>query len=348
MSRLNEYELAEVNEQANQVADYQQNPMQSLVSTSPAIAREVARVFVQTQAALAKPRDYNRTITVVSTECKRKALAEQAIYRYARGGNDIVGPSIRLAEALARAYGNISFGYEVISQTKISSTIRAYALDLETNMQAERTFTVEHVRDNGNKVTTQRDIYEHISNSASRRVRACILELIPGDIIDYAMDECTKTLAETVRVDAKAIKNLLEAFKTFNVSQEMLEDFIQRKIEAIEPDQILRLRQIYQGLKNGVSDVSDFFKTPDDSIATSKQRLADNKPEVEKKPAKKAAKKTAKNENEEVVLEAENESKKEVAEEPKTYAYEEATSSSYEADLGPEKYQDDQEELLEL
>ena len=345
MSRLNEYELAEVNEQANQVTDYQQNPMQSLINTSPAIAREVARVFVQTQAALAKPRDYNRIITVVSTECKRKSLAEQAIYRYARGGNDIEGPTIRLAEALARAYGNISFGYEVVSQNKNSTTLRAYALDLETNMQAERTFTVEHVRDNGATVSTPRDIYEHTSNSASRRVRACILELIPGDIVDYAMNECNKTLAETVQVNAKTIKDLLDAFKTFGVTQEMIEDFIQRDIEAVEPDQIVRLRKIYRGLNDGISEVSEFFKMPDEIDKNEpKKRI----PETAKKATKKTAKKDTKNDNEEVLLEAENESKKEVAEEPKTYASEEVTSSSYEADLGPEKYQDDQEELLEL
>ena len=281
MSRLDDYELMPTDvSQDYSVSNYQQNPMQSLINTSPAIAREVARVFVQTQAALSKPRNYNNIINIVSTECHRKALAEQAIYRYTRGGNDIVGPSIRLAEALARAYGNITFGYEVVSQTKTSTTIRAYALDLETNMQAERTFSVEHVRDNGATVSTPRDIYEHTSNSASRRVRACILELIPGDIVDYAMDECTATLAETEQINAKKIKNLIEAYKKFGVSQEMLEAFIQRKIEAIEPDQMVKLRQIYGSLVDGIAEVSDFFKPVDNPNKSEapKQRLSEEKP----------------------------------------------------------------------
>lgn len=334
MSRLDDYELmpADVN-QDNAVSNYQQNPMQSLINTSPAIAREVARVFVQTQAALAKPRNYNNVINVISAECKRKALAEQAIYRYARGGNDIVGPSIRLAEALARAYGNITFGYEVISQTKTSTTLRAYALDLETNMQAERIFSVEHVRDNGVSVTTPRDIYEHTSNYASRRVRACILELIPGDIVDYAMDECTATLAETEQINAKKIKNLIEAYKKYGVSQDMLEVFIQRKIEAIEPDQMVKLRQIYESLVDGIAEVSDFFKPVENP--NPKQRLSEEK-SVKKIPKKEPSKESAKEAKEAVQEQVKQ------AEKP---APQEAEEGLIE---GPESYQDDEQELLEL
>lgn len=335
MSRLDDYELMPTDvSQDYSVSNYQQNPMQSLINTSPAIAREVARVFVQTQAALSKPRNYNNVINIVSTECKRKALAEQAIYRYTRGGNDIVGPSIRLAEALARAYGNITFGYEVVSQTKTSTTIRAYALDLETNMQAERTFSVEHVRDNGVSVTTPRDIYEHTSNSASRRVRACILELIPGDIVDYAMDECTATLAETEQINAKKIKNLIEAYKKFGVSQDMLEAFIQRKIEAIEPDQMVKLRQIYGSLVDGIAEVSDFFKPVDNPNKSEapKQRLSEEKP-AKKTPKKEPAKESAKEAIQEQVKEAEKPAPQEAEEE---------------LIEGPESYQDDEQELLEL
>lgn len=334
MSRLDDYELmpADVSQDYS-VSNYQQNPMQSLINTSPAIAREVARVFVQTQTALSKPRNYNNVINVVSTECKRKALAEQAIYRYARGGNDIVGPSIRLAEALARAYGNITFGYEVISQTKTSTTLRAYALDLETNMQAERIFSVEHVRDNGVSVTTPRDIYEHISNYASRRVRACILELIPGDIVDYAMDECTATLAETEQINAKKIKNLIEAYKKFDVSQEMIEDFIQRKIEAIEPDQMVKLRQIYESLVDGIAEVSDFFKPVENP--NPKQRLSEEK-SVKKIPKKEPSKESTKEAKEAVQEQVKQ------AEKPAPQETEEGLIE------GPESYQDDEQELLEL
>lgn len=339
MSRLDDYELMPTDvSQDYSVSNYQQNPMQSLINTSPAIAREVARVFVQTQAALSKPRNYNNIINIVSTECHRKALAEQAIYRYARGGTDIVGPSIRLAEALARAYGNITFGYEVISQTKTSTTLRAYALDLETNMQAERIFSVEHVRDNGVSVTTPRDIYEHTSNYASRRVRACILELIPGDIVDYAMDECTATLAETEQINAKKIKQLLDAYKKYGVSQEMIEDFIQRKIEAIEPDQMIRLRQIYGSLHDGIAEVSDFFSKSVDNPNKSeapKQRLS------EEKPAKKTPKK-------EPVKENVKEAKEDVQEQVKQAEKPAPQEAEEELIEGPESYQDDEQELLEL
>ncbi len=73
----------------------------------------------------------------------------------------------------------------------------AYCWDLESNTRQTKIFQVRHVRDtkSGPKsLRDARDIYELVANQGARRVRACILGVIPGDIVDEALDEVNKTL----------------------------------------------------------------------------------------------------------------------------------------------------------
>src|SRR5690606_13682459 len=120
----------------------------------------------------------------------RPFLAQQAIYAYPRGPQTVTGPSIRLAEAMAQAWGNLDCGIREISQADGVSVAEAYAIDLETNIRISKTFHVRHVRDTkqGKKrLTDSRDIYELVANQGARRLRACILGILPGDVVDAAV-----------------------------------------------------------------------------------------------------------------------------------------------------------------
>jgi hypothetical protein len=50
----------------------------------------------------------------------------------------------------------------------------------------------------GYQLKDERDIYELMANQSQRRVRAAILEIIPGDIIEDAVSECEKTMKANV------------------------------------------------------------------------------------------------------------------------------------------------------
>ena len=231
-------------------------------SMAPAVAREVAQVQGQIMMAKAYPRNMDEVLANVESACSRKTLAEHALYTYARGGTDISGPTIRLMEALASAYGNIKAGYEVVEADSEKSRIRAYAYDMQSNVLIERNFDVEHVRyANGQKkrLIDQRDIYEVIANNASRRVRACLQQIVPGDIVDYAVELTKKTLTENVDTSPAARNSLVKAFSEYGVTKVMLEAYIQRKMDAITADQIVKLRGVYASLRDGIATVTDFF-----------------------------------------------------------------------------------------
>ena len=78
-------------------------------------ARAVAEVQAALVIARMNPRDQRQSMDRILNACCRPKLAETAIYAYSRGGSDIQGPSIRLAEAIAQQWGNIQFGIRELS-----------------------------------------------------------------------------------------------------------------------------------------------------------------------------------------------------------------------------------------
>ena len=170
---------------------------QPAVVPSALAGTDQARAIAEVQAALviaqSRPRNEMQARDKILQACMRTSLANGAVYSYPRGGQQITGPSIRLAEVAARSWGNLNYGFRELNRRNGESEVEAFAWDLESNTKAVRQFAVRHARDKGNStvaVTQERDIYEILANQAQRRVRSCILEIIPGDIIEEAVEQC--------------------------------------------------------------------------------------------------------------------------------------------------------------
>jgi hypothetical protein len=251
------------------------NSTQELMTSAPVAAapaqvmlsQESQRAIAEVQGAIlvAKkfPRDEKAAIDKIMVACQRPGLAESAIYTYAKGGTEITGPSIRLAEAMAQAWQNIQYGVRELEQRSGESVVEAYAWDVETNVRQVKVFTVKHVRHTKKgqyALEDPRDIYEMTANQGARRVRACILGILPGDIVEAAVDECEKTMKAKADTGPDAIKRLVEAFAKINVSKEQIEKKIQRRIDTITAAQVIGLRKIYNSLTDGMSSVADWFE----------------------------------------------------------------------------------------
>lgn len=246
-------------------------------ASSAAMATDSSRAVAEVQAALAiarmNPRNERTSMDRILNACTRPSLAQTAIYAYARGGSSIQGPSIRLAEAIAQNWGNISFGIRELSNAGGKSEVQAFAWDVETNVRREVTFSVPHTRSTKRgtyKLEDPRDIYELVANQGARRLRACILAVIPGDVVEAAVDQCAVTLQAHADVTPEGIKKLVEAFSGMKVSKAQLEKFCQCRIEAIKPAQVVRLRNVYSSLRDGMSVPSDWFEPEQEPAAEKK------------------------------------------------------------------------------
>lgn len=225
-------------------------------------AHEIAEVQAQVVMAKQFPRNEIQAIDNIINECTRISLAESAVYAYPRGGTKVTGPSIRLAESIARHWGNLDFGIKELEQRNGESSVIAYCWDLEKNVRETKTFKVKHerkARGTINKLTDPRDIYELVANQGARRLRSCILGVIPGDVIETAEKQCQITLNATADLSAEGIKKLVTAFESFKVTKEHIEKNIGCHIEAINAAQVVNLRNIYTSLKDGMSKPWDWF-----------------------------------------------------------------------------------------
>lgn len=241
----------------------------SAAMTAAMESRESQQVQVAMLAAKRFPRDEKAALDRILNSCSREGLASQSQYSFARGGTDIGGPSIRLAEAIAQHWGNIECGWREVERTKDTdgtgvSVVEAYAWDMESNFRIPRSFTVRHWRDRKNgggyALSDERDIYELCANQAARRLRACILGVIPGDIVEEAVKQCDATLASSADTGPESQKKIVEAFAPYQVTRSQIEAKIQRRISAITAAQVITLRKIMMSLKDGMSSPADWFE----------------------------------------------------------------------------------------
>ena len=234
------------------------------VSSSRAIAE------VEGQVVMAKkfPRDPVKAMDRILSECRRETLAEQAQYSFPRGGTTVTGESIRLAETIARNWGNISYGITEVERKGAESLMLAYAWDLETNVMARQEFRVRHLRDTkeGLKpLRDERDVYEITANQGARRLRSCILRIIPGDVIDAAREECEKTLQAKVGNVQERLPGMLEKFDGMGVTKTMIERRLRHRIDSMNGPELLSLIKIYNSIKDGIATPDDYFE-PDQAV----------------------------------------------------------------------------------
>lgn len=273
-----------------------------------AVAIEQSRAIAEAQGKLIiaknSPRDQAQAYDNVMAACARPGLAEAAQYSFPRGGTTVSGPSIRLAEELARCWGNIEYGIRELSQRPGESEMEAFAWDLQTNVYSSQKFVVKHERHSSSgvtKLTDPRDIYENNANAGARRLRARILAILPPDIVEAAVEACKETLTNANKSDLpKRIDAMRKAFEKLGIPAKAIEKKYGKKVADLDAVQLTELQGIYRSLNEGIRKASDFFEVPDEAgdaasklnekAATEKKKDAAPKAE---KPAAPAAEKPA-------------------------------------------------------
>lgn len=244
-------------------------------TTEMAITRQAQEVQAAMIIAKKFPRDEYESFNRIMRTCERKSLAEEAIYSYPRGGTMVEGPSIRLAEAIAQNWGNMDFGIIELERRAGESQAMAYAWDLETNTRSTKIFTVKHIRNTKSgsyELTDERDIYEMVANYGARRQRACILSVLPGDIVEKAVDQCkeTKKLSSKDKPLEQRLQDMLQTFDSkFRVTKKDIEKYIGYSVSKMTEDDLQNLGGIYKALRDGYSKREDYFDIKNAEVKSS-------------------------------------------------------------------------------
>jgi len=264
---------------------------ESETAVSSVAAQVVAAV--QARYALAKrmPRDYDEVRVRLLKECKRPRFAEVAIY-HKPIGKGIEGPSIRFAEAALRCMTNVWPEVITILDSEDTRIVRVSVTDLEANITYSKdvtiTKTVERSKAEGKDVlgsrlnsygkttyivrATDDDILNKENALVSKALRTVGLRLIPGDILDEALEQVKRTLHDSAAQDPDAMrKRLVDAFASLGVGPAQLVAYLRHPLEQTSPAEITRLREIHAAIKDGETTWADVMGTGDEKASESGQ-----------------------------------------------------------------------------
>jgi hypothetical protein len=249
----------------------------------------VAEVQASVMMAKRFPRDQFTAFNNIMRDCERMGLAVSAVYAYPRGGQTVSGPSIRLAEAIARQWGNLNCGIRELSRDNEKSVCEAFAWDIETNTRFTRIFEVPHIRytrQGSYKLTDPRDIYENVANNGARRLRACILEAIPGDITEKAVAKCKETITKKGGEPiVDRIRKMVVAFSAHGVTQEHIERRLKHEVGITTEDELFDLITVFNSIKDNQAKRGDFFEIADteqtEKTIKLKEKITTHKKEAE-------------------------------------------------------------------
>lgn len=242
--------------------------------TAIAAAAAQARSQVEARFALAfaRPRDFDDVRVKLLKECHRTRFAETARYAKPVGGRSIEGPSIRFAEAAVRCMGNIDVQTPAIYEDDEKRIVRVTVTDLESNATFSSDVTIaktverkspkgyevlgERTNSYGDRVyivrATDDDLLNKHNALVSKAIRNNALRILPGDLLDEAMDTCMATLRRQDAQDPdSARKKVVDAFAGIGVKPSDLKLYLGHEVASCSPAEIQSLRQVYAAIKDG-------------------------------------------------------------------------------------------------
>lgn len=268
--------------------------------TSALAAASKAAVEAKYTMALVRPRSVDNARVKTLQACARPKFAEAAKWSKPQGNKRIEGPSIRLAEELARNFGNIDITSTTLVDDPTKRIIQVEAKDLESNLTVGHPITIaktverrdhggrlvlgERLNSGGDKVyiveATEDELLNKINAQTSKAIRVLVLRLIPGDIVEEALAACAKTIKDRVTADPGAAKKaLVDAFAAVGVMPKDLEGYLGHDLAQLQPAEVEDLRAVYSAVRDGDAKWSDFAN----------QRGTENESQAEAGPKKSAA-----------------------------------------------------------
>lgn len=239
-----------------------------------AAAQAQAAIQARYVMALQRPRDLDVVRQRILTECRRPGFAEAALYRKPVGKSEIVGPSIRFAEAMIRCCTNILVETTTIYDDEDKRIVRVSVTDLEANItyptdkvivkSVERRHANkgqeilgERLNSYGDKVyivrATEDDLAVKEAAIVSKAIRTNGLRMIPGDLLDEGVAVIKATLEAGAKAEDPAArkKQLADAFASMGVSPTDLKAYLGHDLDSLSPTEVVDLRTLYRSIKDG-------------------------------------------------------------------------------------------------
>lgn len=236
-----------------------------------------AEVDIQIATAKQYPRDINaalnniKTIATLDTE-----TAEDCFYALRKGGSLIEGVSVRLAEIIAGAWGNLRVQSRIIGNDGRTITAQGICHDLETNLavsvEVKRRITDKNGR------TFQEDMQVTTGNAAAAiAFRNAVLKVVPKAVTKRVVNEI-KDVALGKAMDLESRRqNMFAYYYRLGVTKAEIFDYCGvRSEQEIDSAKVFELSGLKNAIKEGTTTVEQVFRAnkADTELAAQKAKNA--------------------------------------------------------------------------
>ena len=230
----------------------------------------INRSEIDIQIATSKqyPRDLNTVLNKIATYATMdRETAEDCFYVLRRkdaNGNDntIEGLSIRMAEIIAGAWGNLRVQTRIIGNDGRKITAQAVCHDLETNFAVCKTVDRRITTKTGK--TYSEDMQVVTGNAAaSIAFRNAVLAVIPKAVTKRVINEVKQVaLGQAIDVETSR-KNCLANFAKAGVNEQMICQYLGiNSIADIDKERLFELRATWNAIREGTTTVQETFVKP--------------------------------------------------------------------------------------
>lgn len=236
----------------------------------------INRSEVDVQIATAKqyPRDIQKSLNLIQTLATLdEETAGDCFYTLRRGNGQqvIEGLSVRFAEIIACAWGNLRVQARIIGNDGKTITAQGVCHDLERNYAASA--EVKRRITNKDGKTYNEDMQVMAGNAACAiAFRNAVLKVVPKSVTKRIIDQ-VKQVAIGQAMDLETSRNKMIAyFARLGVNQSALFTYLGvKRVEDIDAQMIFELRGLANALKEGTTTIAETFQT----ASTDSQKTAE-------------------------------------------------------------------------
>ena len=231
----------------------------------------ISRAEIDIQVATAKryPRDLQRVATdLLALACRDPETAASMFYVLRRDGKLIEGESIRLAEVVGYAYGNLRCGSRVVEVGDAEIRAQGFCFDLERNLAATVEVGRRITKSDGTRYSA--DMITVTGNAAcSIALRNAILRVVPRAFIRPAYERAKELARGGAEPLAARCQRALWYFATLGVPQAAVLRLCEAaSVEAMTEEHLTTLRGLRTALEDGETTVEDLMREGGGSWAT--------------------------------------------------------------------------------
>lgn len=222
-----------------------------------------SEVDIQIATAKQYPRDLKQVLNKIETYATMdKETAEDCFYVLRRQNSVIEGLSIRMAEIIASAWGNLRIATRIIGNDGHTITAESICHDLETNLAVSKEVKRRITTKEGK--TYSEDMQVMTGNAAAAiAFRNAVLAVIPKAVTKKVINEVKKVaLGQSIDLE-QSRQNLMGYFNKLGVTREQLFFYLGVKsVDEIDKQMVFELRATANAIREGTTTAKESFIDP--------------------------------------------------------------------------------------